>query len=92
MAKAPSALGEARLAKEQALAKLLQLQSPAALEGRLLERDAVRAQWAQAFTSLRDRALAMGDRISSRRTEDELRAIVDAEMRDLLAVWSRGDL
>ncbi len=43
---------------------------------------------------MRDRALGMGDRIASRganRSADELRAIVDAEMRDLLDAVSRGE-
>lgn len=60
-----SAIGEARLAKEQALARLRQLQS-GQLEGKLLDREEVRAHWAQAFAALRDRALGMADRISSR--------------------------
>jgi hypothetical protein len=53
-----SPIGEARLQKEQALAKLRTLQSDA-LEGRLLDREQVRAQWAQAFAALRDRALGI---------------------------------
>ena len=44
MARSVSSLGEARLAKEQALAKLRQLQS-AALEGRLLNAVEVRTVW-----------------------------------------------
>jgi hypothetical protein len=89
-----SAIGDARLAKEQALARLRQLQT-GQLEGRLLDREEVRAQWASAFAALRDRALGMADRISSRgagRSAEELRTIVDAEVRDLLSVLSRGDL
>lgn len=66
MAKATSALGEARLAKEQALARLRHLQTDA-LEGKLLDRDEVAAQWAQAFGALADRALGMADRIVSRK-------------------------
>jgi hypothetical protein len=87
-----SAIGDARLAKEQALARLRQLQT-GQLEGRLLDREEVRAQWASAFASLRDRALGMGDRIASRgagRSAEELRAVVDAEVRDLLEAASRG--
>ena len=88
-----SALAAARLEKEQALAKLRVLQS-AALEGRLLDREQVRAQWAQAFAALRDRALGMRDRIASRgagRSAEELRVIVDGEIRDLLEAVSRGE-
>ena len=72
-------MAAAKLEKEQALAKLRVLQS-AALEGRLLDREQVRAQWAFCFAALRDRALGMADRISSRgagRGADELRSIVD---------------
>ena len=87
------ALARARLEKEQALAKLRVLQSDA-LEGRLLDRERVRAQWAQAFAALRDRALGMADRIASRgagRSTEELRAVVDAEVRDLLGAVSCGE-
>jgi hypothetical protein len=93
MSKVPSAIGEARLAKEQALAKLRTLQSDA-LEGKLLDRELVRTIWAQAFAALRDRALGMADRITSRgagRNAEELRVIVDAEVRDLLEAVSRGE-
>jgi hypothetical protein len=81
-------MGCARLAKEEALAKLRVLQS-GVLEGRLLDREEVRAQWAQAFATLRDRALGMADRIASRGAGrsargEELRSLVDAEIRDLL--------
>ena len=58
--KLDSPLAQARLSKEQALAKLRVLQS-AALEGKLLDRDQVRAQWAQAFAALRDSALRMAE-------------------------------
>lgn len=93
MPKTVSTLDEARLLKEKALAKLRVLQS-SQLEGRLLDREAVQATWAQCFASLRDRALGMGDRIASRgvnRSADELRKIVDAEVRDLLDAVSRGE-
>ncbi len=89
-----SQLATAKLQKERALARLRVLQS-AALEGRLLDRDQVQAQWAQAFASLRDRALGMADRIASRgagRTPAELRAIVDAEVKSLLEAVSRGEI
>jgi hypothetical protein len=82
------------LAKEQALARLRQLQT-GALEGKLLDRDQVRTTWAAAFAAHRDRALGMADRIASRgagRSAEELRAIVDAEIRDLLEVLSSGNL
>jgi hypothetical protein len=88
-----SALATAKLEKEQALAKLRAMQT-AALEGRLLDREQVRAQWAQAFAALRDRALGMADRIASRgagRSAEELRTVVDAEVRDLLEAVSRGE-
>ena len=58
MPNARSAIGETRLENEQALARLRQLQA-GALEGRLLNREQVRAQCAQAFAALRDRALGM---------------------------------
>jgi hypothetical protein len=93
MANARSALGEARLKKEQALARLRQLQT-GQLEGSLLDREQVREQWAQAFAALRDRALALGDRITSRgagRGVEELRKIVDSEVRDMLLTISRGE-
>lgn len=88
-----SALGRARLSKEQALAKLRILQS-AALEGTLIPVEQVRSQWAYAFASLRDRALAMADRIASRgagRDAAELRAIVETEVREMLEAVSRGE-
>ncbi|HKE22636.1 MAG TPA: hypothetical protein VKB88_09620 [Bryobacteraceae bacterium] len=88
-----SAMAAAKLEKERALAKLRVLQSDA-LEGRLLDREQVRAQWAQAFAALRDRALGMADRIASRgagRNVEELRAVVDSEVRDLLGAVSRGE-
>jgi hypothetical protein len=52
--KSSAKLASARLAKEQARAKLRILQS-AALEGSLLPIDRVRSQWAYAFASLRER-------------------------------------
>ncbi|HEY7334329.1 MAG TPA: hypothetical protein VH639_05565 [Bryobacteraceae bacterium] len=79
--------------KESALAKLRVLQS-AALEGSLLPIDQVRSQWAYAFASLRDRALAMADRVASRganRDAAELRAIVETEIREMLEAVSRGE-
>ena len=88
-----SDIDRARLAKEQALAQLRQLQT-GQLEGRLLDREEVRATWAQAFAALRDRALGMGDRIASRGagcSTEELRRIVDSEVRDLLEAVSRGE-
>jgi hypothetical protein len=93
MPNSDSALAAAKLEKEQALAKLRQLQS-AALEGKLLDRELVRSTWASAFAALRDRALGMGDRIASRgaaRSAEELRTIVDGEVRDLLEAVSRGE-
>ena len=89
-----TAIGEARLRKEQALARMRQLQTEA-LEGKLLSAVEVRACWAAAMAALRDRALGMADRIGSRgamRPEHELRAIVQAEVRDLLEVLARGNL
>jgi hypothetical protein len=64
------------------------------LEGRLLDRDLVVASWASVFSSLRDRGLAMADRISARganRSAEELRAIVSEEVRDMLAAVSRAE-
>jgi hypothetical protein len=54
----------AKFEKEQALARMRQLQT-GQLEGRLLDREEVRAQWSQAFAALRDRALGMADRIAT---------------------------
>jgi len=71
-----------------------QLQTEA-LEGKLLSAVEVRASWSAAMAALRDRALGMADRIGSRGAmlpENELRAIVQAEVRDLLEVLSRGNL
>jgi hypothetical protein len=88
-----SAIAAARLKKEVALSRLRELQS-AKLEGALLDKEAVRSVWAAAFSSLRDRGLGMADRIVSRgigRSAEELRAIVDAEVRDLLEAVSRGE-
>jgi hypothetical protein len=87
-----SAIGDARLAKEQALARLRQLQT-GQLEGRLLDRYLVEATWATAFSSLRDRALALSDRIAQRganRPAEELRQIVTEEVRDLLDAVASG--
>ncbi|MGA7238035.1 MAG: hypothetical protein WBY44_20275 [Bryobacteraceae bacterium] len=60
MARAATTIDDARLLKEKALAKLRVLQS-GQLEGSLLSRDEVKAQWSAAFASMRDRALGMGD-------------------------------
>ena len=93
MPRVASTIEDARLLKERALAKLRILQS-AQLEGTLLDRDEVKAQWAQAFAAMRDRGLGMADRIALRganRSADELRAIIDAEVRDLLDAVSRGE-
>jgi hypothetical protein len=63
------------------------------LEGRLLDRELVVGTWATVFSSLRDRALAMSDRIAARganRSADELRGIVAEEVRDLLESVSNG--
>jgi hypothetical protein len=89
-----SPIGEARLQKEQALARVRQLQANV-LEGKLLGASEVRAYWATAMASLRDRAMGLGDRIVTRgahRPPDELRSIVDAEVRELLEVIARGNL
>ena len=94
MPRVATTIEDARLLKERALAKLRVLQS-GQLEGSLLDRSEVKAQWSAAFASMRDRALGMGDRIASRganRSADELRAIVDAEVRDLLDAVSRGEI
>jgi hypothetical protein len=91
---AKTGLAETRLRKEKALARLRELQT-GRLEGQLLDRDLVRSTWARAFGALRDRGLGMADRIVSRgagRDAGELRAIVDAEVRDLLEAVSRGSL
>ena len=92
MPRKPTDLSTARLTKERALAKLRVLQC-AKLEGRLLDREEVMAQWATAFASLRDRAMAIPDRIAARganRTSEELRGIVSEEVRDLLEAVSSG--
>jgi hypothetical protein len=60
-----SPIGEARLKKERALARMRELQSQA-LEGKLLSAVEVRATWTAAMSALRDRALGMADRIASR--------------------------
>jgi hypothetical protein len=87
-----SPVGEARLKKEQALAKLRTLQSDG-LEGRLLDRDQVRACWAAAMAALRDRAMGLGDRVASRgagRTADELCKVVAAEVCSKLVEIGRN--
>jgi hypothetical protein len=87
-----SSLGEVRLVKEKALAKLRVLQA-GSLEGRLLDRDLIESAWATAFASLRDRALAMADRIAQRganKSAEELRQIVSEEVRDLLEAVASG--
>jgi hypothetical protein len=89
-----SPIGEARLKKEEALARMRELQANV-LEGKLLSAADVRACWAAAMAALRDRAMGMGDRIATRgagRTAEELRKIVDAEVRDLLEAVARGTL
>ena len=87
-----SDLGTVRLVKEKALAKMRVLQANE-LEGRLLDRDLVESHWAAGFAALRDRALAMADRIAARganRSAEELRGIVTEEVRDLLEAVAGG--
>jgi hypothetical protein len=89
-----SPIGEALLQKEQALARVRQLQANV-LEGKLLSASDVRACWAAAMASLRDRAMGLGDRVANRgarRSADELRAIINAEVRDLLEAVARGNI
>jgi hypothetical protein len=87
-----SATAAAKLEKEQALAKLRAMQTA---DLRVVGSTANRPRtMAQAFASLRDRALGMSDRIASRGTggsAEEVRAIVDTEVRDLLGTVSRGE-
>lgn len=94
MPRKPSDLSSAKLAKEKALAKLRILQA-GALEGKLLPRDLAQAVWASAFASLRDRCLGVPDRVVARvganTSAEELRAILEAEMRDVLLAVARGD-
>jgi hypothetical protein len=92
MARNPSDLSTARLAKERALARV-RLAQAASLEGKLLPRDLVQATWATAFASLRDRCLGVPDRVAERganRTADELRVILEDEMQQVLLAVSSG--
>ena len=78
--------------KEKALARMRFAQA-SKLEGRLLDRELVVSTWSTVFASLRDRAMAMPDRIAARganRSADELRGIVSEEVRDLLEAVSSG--
>ncbi|MGA7237196.1 MAG: hypothetical protein WBY44_16035 [Bryobacteraceae bacterium] len=92
MPRKPSDLSTVRLMKEKALARM-RLSQAMKLEGRLLDRELVVGTWSTVFASLRDRAMAMPDRIAARganRNADELRAIVSEEVRDLLEAVSSG--
>jgi hypothetical protein len=83
------------LTKERALAKLRVLQS-AQLEGKVLPRDLVQATWASAFAALRDRLLGIPDRVLSRAgancAPEELRTILESELREALLAVARGEL
>lgn len=94
MPKSSTALSRATLKKEEALAELRRLQTDA-LTRTLIPIAEVRQCWSQACASFRDRAMALPDRIAQQganRTEDELRRLVDAEVRDLLETVARGTL
>jgi hypothetical protein len=65
MQRSDSDFATARLKKEQAMAKMRQLQTEM-LEGKLLNAAEVRACWSAAMVAPRDRALGMADRIASR--------------------------
>ena len=75
------------------MASLRALQS-GQLAGKLLPRETVQAVWGLAFVTLRDRLLGVADRLSERganRTAEELRVILDTEMREILEAVSRGE-
>jgi hypothetical protein len=95
MPRKPTDLSVARLTKEKALAKLRVLQS-SQLEGKLLPRDLVQATWATAFAALRDRLLGVPDRVvaaaGANCPAEQLRTILENEMREVLVAVSSGQL
>jgi hypothetical protein len=85
-------LGKAITAKETALAKLRIMQTQE-LERKLVRADEVEWHWSAAFAALRDRALAVGERIAARgahRSAGDLKVIVDQEIESLLSAVARG--
>jgi hypothetical protein len=89
-----AAIGEARLKKERALARLRELQS-AKLEGQLLDLDQVQRVWGAAFARLRDLALGLPERVASRgahRSAAELQQIVSMEVEALLSAVAKGEI
>ncbi|MGA7240327.1 MAG: hypothetical protein WBY44_31875 [Bryobacteraceae bacterium] len=94
MPRKPSDLSTAKLTKERALAKLRVLQS-GQLEGTLIPRDLAQSVWATAFAALRDRCLGVPDRVVARAgancAPEELRSILESEMRQVLEAVARGE-
>ena len=65
------------------------------LERKLVRADQVEWHWSAAFAALRDRALAVGERIAARgahRPAEELKLIVEDEIENLLSAVARGEI
>jgi len=79
-------LARARLRKERALAKYREMQNRR-LAGALLDADAVEKRWAAGLATLRDRLLALPDRLGAilaGRPEVEVRAMLREAIEEAL--------
>ena len=79
-------LARARLRKERALAKYREMQNRR-LAGALLDADAVEKRWAAGLAMLRDRLLALPDRLAAilvGRPEVEVRAMLREAIEEAL--------
>jgi hypothetical protein len=81
-------LARARLRKERALARYREMQNRR-LAGSLLEAEAVERRWAQGLAAIRDRMLAIPDRIAAQivgRDEPGVRELLRRELEEALRI------
>lgn len=81
-------LARARLRKERALARYREMQNRR-LAGSLLDADAVERRWAQGLASIRDRVLAIPDRVAAQlasRDEASIRELLRSELEGVLRI------
>lgn len=79
-------LARARLRKERALARYREMQNRR-LSGELLDADMVARRWAAALASIRDRILAVPDRLAAQlvgRTEQGIRELLRQDLEEAL--------
>lgn len=79
-------LARARLRKERALARYREMQNRR-LAGSLLEAEAVERRWSEGLAAIRDRILALPDRLAARlagRDEAAVRELLRRELEEAL--------